>query len=89
MFSKLQQSMRLFFVLSVLMLFGTGGISYAQLVTNGSFELSDTGVVTRAKGWLISVASGVTPLPTYRIVNDTVQSGTRAMSVLVSATGAN
>jgi len=64
---------------------------YAQLVTNGSFESSKTGVVsgTDVKGWLIQVASGVTPAPVFEIVSDTVQQGTRALKITVHGLGTN
>jgi endo-1,4-beta-xylanase len=77
-------------VLSITLLIGIAGISNAQLVTNGSFESSPTGVVTNydAKGWLIQVAS-VTPAPVFEIVSDTVQQGTRALKVTVKGLGTN
>ncbi len=62
-----------------------------EVVTNGSFENSDPGVVdsTDVKGWFIQVASGVTPLPEFEIVNDSVQQGNRAMKVTVHGIGSN
>ena len=62
-----------------------------NVVTNGGFEDSNTGVVdtTEVKGWVIQVAAGVTPLPEFRIVSDTVQEGSRALKVTVHGLGAN
>jgi len=63
----------------------------AQLVTNGSFEDSDTGQVsgTDVKGWVIEVAQSVNPTPMIEIVGDTVQRGNRALKVTVNAIGSN
>jgi len=56
------------------------------IVTNGGFESSDTGVVNNnVKGWVISVASGITPPPLIAIVSDTVEEGNRALKVTVNA----
>ena len=62
-----------------------------NVVTNGGFEDSNTGVVdtTEVKGWVIQVAAGVTPLPEFRIVSDTVQEGSRALKVTVHGLGVN
>ncbi len=62
-----------------------------NVVTNGGFEDSNTGVVdsTEVKGWEIQVAAGVTPLPEFRIVSDTVQEGSRALKVTVHGLGVN
>ncbi len=62
-----------------------------NVVTNGDFEDSNTGVVdsTNIKGWLIQVAQGVTPPPVYEIVNDTVEHGQRALKVTVNGLGTN
>jgi endo-1,4-beta-xylanase len=78
-------------VLVGIMLLGIAGMANAQLVTNGSFESSNTGVVsgTDVKGWLIQAASGVTPPPVFEIVSDTVQQGNRAMKVTVHGLGTN
>ncbi len=63
----------------------------AQLVTNGSFESSNTGVVgtTGVQGWVIQVASSVTPLPVFEIVSDTVERGSRALKVTLHGLGTN
>ncbi|HTX17125.1 MAG TPA: endo-1,4-beta-xylanase [Bacteroidota bacterium] len=63
----------------------------AQLVTNGGFESSNVGDITATgtKGWVISVAAGITPPPVFQIVGDTVEEGNRAMKVSVSGLGAN
>ncbi len=62
-----------------------------NVVTNGGFEDSNTGVVdtTDVKGWLILVASGVTPPPVFEIVSDTVEEGNRALKVTVHGLGTN
>jgi len=69
---------------------------HAQLVTNGSFESSNIGIVdstagiydnTSVKGWLIQVATGITPPPVFKIVSDTVQQGNRAIKVAVHGLG--
>ena len=74
-----------------IMLLGIAGTTNAQPVTNGSFEGSNTGVVsgTDVKGWLIQAASGVNPPPVFEIVSDTVQQGNRAMKVTVHGLGTN
>jgi endo-1,4-beta-xylanase len=78
-------------ILSIALLIGMSGVSKAQVVTNGSFESSNVGVVTNydVKGWFIQVATGVTPAPTFEIVSDTVQQGTRALKVTVRGLGTN
>ncbi len=72
--------------------------AYAQVVTNGGFESSDTGLVdttgwtngSRAiKGWLIQVAAGINPPPVFEIVSDTVEQGSRALKVTVNGLGTN
>ena len=64
---------------------------YAQIVTNGGFESSDTGVVsgTDIKGWVIQVADTVKSAPVFEIVSDTVEQGTRALKVTVHGLGVN
>ena len=61
------------------------------IVTNGGFESSNTGIVdtTAVKGWLIQVASGITPPPVFEIVSDTVEQGSRALKVTLHGLGAN
>jgi endo-1,4-beta-xylanase len=63
----------------------TGNIQ-AQLVTNGSFESSNTGVVdtTAVKGWFIQKGTGSA---VFEIVSDTVEQGNRALKVTVNALG--
>ena len=63
----------------------------AQIVTNGSFESSDTGVVTGndVKGWVIQVADTVKNKPVFQIVSDTVEEGSRALKVVVHGLGVN
>lgn len=69
----------------------TSGTALAQLVTNGGFESSNPGVVDAAgiKGWLIQVASGITPPPIFEITSDTVKQGNRALKVVIQAVGTN
>lgn len=64
--------------------------TYAQLVTNGSFESSVTGIVnsTDIEGWLIEIGS-VTPAPVFEIVDDTVQDGSRALKITIDGVGTN
>ena len=84
-------------VLSITLLIGIAGVSKAQLVTNGSFESSNTGIVdstagiidnTSVKGWIVEVDSGITPPPVFQIVSDTVEQGNRALKVTVHGLGA-
>ena len=84
--------------LAIVLLIGMSGVSKAQLVTNGSFESSKTGIVdstsgicdnTSVKGWVIQVATGITPPPIFEIVSDTVQQGNRALKVTVQGLGVN
>ena len=67
------------------------GLGTVQIVTNGGFESSDVGVIdsTGIKGWLIQVASGVSPAPEIEIVSDTVEQGNRALKVTVHGVGTN
>ena len=66
-------------------------VDTGNVVTNGGFEDSNIGVVdtTDVKGWEIQVAAGVTPLPEFRIVDDTVEEGSRALKVTVHGLGVN
>ena len=84
--------------LSLSLLIGLTAVSNAQIVTNGSFESSKTGIVdstagisdnTSVKGWFIQVVTGITPAPVYQIVSDTVQQGSRALKVTVRGLGVN
>jgi Tol biopolymer transport system component len=84
--------------ISAALLIGTTGVSNAQLVINGGFESSDTGIVdttgwitgTRVvKGWFLQVAQGVNPPPVFEIVSDTVEEGNRALKVSVHGLGTN
>lgn len=65
--------------------------AFAQMVTNGSFESSNTGIVTNTDidGWLIQVAGTIVPAPVFEIVDDTVQDGNRALKVTIDTIGAN
>ena len=64
---------------------------YAQLVTNGSFENTDTGSVsgTDIEGWVLEVASGLSIDPEFTIVDESVQHGNRTMEVVVHSVGSN
>lgn len=63
----------------------------AQVVTNGGFESSSLGDITSTgtRGWVIGVASGITPPPVFEIVGDTVQEGSRALKVTLHGLGTN
>ncbi|MGD1045167.1 MAG: endo-1,4-beta-xylanase [Bacteroidota bacterium] len=76
-------------VLSIALLIGIPGVSNAQLVTNGSFEESNTGVVSGydVKGWFIQVQNNPSPAPVFEIVSDTVEQGNRALKVTVHGLG--
>jgi endo-1,4-beta-xylanase len=65
--------------------------TFAQMVTNGSFESSDTGIVntTDIDGWILEVAGGVTPAPVFKIVDDITLDGDRALKASIFGTGAN
>ncbi len=91
MFRVLKQAFNGAFTLTVVALLFSSAPVKAQLVTNGGFESSNTGIVdtTDIKGWLILVASGITPPPVYEIVSDTVQSGNRAVKVTLHGLGSN
>ncbi|MBK8947158.1 MAG: endo-1,4-beta-xylanase [Ignavibacteriae bacterium] len=64
---------------------------YSQLVTNGNFEVSDTGVVTgnEVKGWLIQVAESISPAPVFEIIDDTYQNGNKALKISIGAIATN
>jgi len=66
------------------------GSTIAQIVTNGGFENSSTGIVenTDVEGWVIEVAS-ITPPPVFEIVSDIVQEGSRALKVSIEEIGSN
>ena len=92
-YKRLSKIWVFFFIVFTLM----GRSAYAQLVTNGGFESSDTGIVdsssgindnTSVKGWLLQVAT-VTPPPVFEIVSDTVEQGNRALKVTVKGLGTN
>jgi hypothetical protein len=89
MYTILKRSVSSWISLAVLMLLGNAGTTNAQLVTNGGFESSNTGVATTIKGWVIQVASGITPAPVFEIVSDTVEQGSRALKVTVHGLGTN
>ncbi|MCB0748547.1 MAG: endo-1,4-beta-xylanase, partial [Ignavibacteriae bacterium] len=63
----------------------------AQLVTNGSFEKSDTGIVAGAEinGWLIQVADGISPSPIYQIIDSNSQHGSKVLKVTIAAVATN
>lgn len=63
----------------------------AQLVTNGGFENAAVGVINGGSisGWEMQASGNVPTPPTFEIVDDTVQEGSRALKVLVNATGPN
>jgi endo-1,4-beta-xylanase len=68
-----------------------GSYSFAQLVTNGSFENSNTGIVngTDVSGWFIQFGTDITPPPVFEIVSDTVKQGNRALKVSINGIGTN
>ncbi len=70
-------------------LFGLFDVLHAQIVTNGGFENSDTGIVNSVKGWVIQVADTVKSRPVFEIVSDTVEQGNRALKVTVHGLGVN
>ena len=63
----------------------------AQIVTNGGFESSGLGDITSTgtRGWVIAVASGITPPPVFEIEGDTVEEGIRALKVTLHGLGTN
>jgi endo-1,4-beta-xylanase len=76
-----------YFVLMLMLL--TSKMIFAQLQTNGGFELSSPGVVTSVKGWMLLSADTVKPKAVFEIVSDTVEQGKRALKVSVFGTGPN
>ncbi len=86
-----KQSLNSVILLTIMMLLSAASTPKAQLVTNGSFESSNAGVVsgTDVKGWVIQVATGITPPPVFEIVSDTVEQGNRALKVTVHGLGTN
>lgn len=83
------RSLRILCLIFISILLSTG--AFAQNVTNGSFESSDTGIVagTDVAGWLIQVAAAVNPAPEFSIVDDVVKDGNRALKVSVHGIGTN
>nr|HRD19390.1 carbohydrate binding domain-containing protein [Candidatus Neomarinimicrobiota bacterium] len=75
------------FVTCLLLVFTAINLN-AQLVTNGGFESSEPGAVTGTdvEGWLIQISAGSA---VFEIVDDTVQSGNRALKVTVNSLGSN
>ncbi len=66
------------------------GIGSVPVVTNGSFESSDTASSVnnyQVKGWFINSDGTATTAPVFSIVSDSVEDGHRALKVLVNATG--
>ena len=66
-------------------------VDTANVVTNGGFESSNTGVVdsTNVKGWLIQYIETINPKPVFEIVSDTVEQEKHALKVTVNALGTN
>jgi endo-1,4-beta-xylanase len=91
LYTILKRSVSSWISFAVIMLLGAGSANAQNLVTNGSFESSNTGVVsgTDVKGWDIEVATGITPPPVFEIVSDTVEQGNRALKVTVHGLGTN
>jgi len=87
---RLQIVMHAAFTLAMLALSGMMTL-HAQTVTNGGFESSAIGDITSTgtKGWIVVVASGITPPPVFAIEGDTVEEGSRAMKVIVHGLGTN
>jgi endo-1,4-beta-xylanase len=84
-------SLRGLILLATLLALSRSATLHAQLVTNGGFESSSVGDITATgtKGWLIQIASGITPPPVFEIVGDTVQQGSRALKVTIHGLGTN
>ncbi len=82
-------------ILAIMLWCSTVSNVHAQVVNNlainGSFESSDTGVVsgTDVRGWIIEVADTVKQAPVFEIVSDTVEQGNRALKVTVHGLGVN
>jgi len=85
------QSVSGLILLAAVLILSTSVKLHAQIVTNGGFESSGIGDITatNTEGWLVLVASGITPPPVFEIVGDTVQEGSRALKVTVHGLGAN
>jgi endo-1,4-beta-xylanase len=91
MFNKYNRLSNFFFFYFILF-FGLLPVNtFAQLVTNGNFEISDTGIVDSSdvEGWLIEVAEEINPLPIFEIVSDSVKEGNRALKISVQGLGTN
>ncbi len=98
MCKMINQSLGSLFPLMTMVLLFTAGTLRSQVVTNGGFESSNTGIVdstagindnTSVKGWFIQVATGINPPPVFEIVSDTVEQGNRALKVTVHGLGTN
>jgi GH35 family endo-1,4-beta-xylanase len=63
----------------------------AQLVTNGSFEATEPGVVTDLSagidGWLLQIMDGAAA--DFQIVVDTAQHGNRSLKIVANTSGSN
>ena len=81
--SRLSSSFAFYFIAIFCLVSGS---IFAQIVTNGGFENSDTGVVQAAdvQGWLIQVGDAINPKPVFEIVGDTVQQGNRVLKVSIN-----
>ncbi|HVN48332.1 MAG TPA: endo-1,4-beta-xylanase [Bacteroidota bacterium] len=75
--------------LTLAMLLAAAGTSFAQPVTNGGFESSDTGTVTSVVGWFLQSATDVATPAVFQIVNTPTQSGNRALAVQINSLGTN
>jgi len=86
-----KQSASMMVILLMLILTFSAKNVNAQIVTNGDFENSNTGVVTGTdvEGWLIQVADGINPPPVFEIESDTVEQGDNALKVTIDGTGSN
>ena len=84
------------FVMLLVLLVGFTADVFAQLVTNGGFESSDTGVISAVSGisgtngWWFQSGSGINPPAAFEIVSDSlnVEEGHRALKVTVNGTDA-
>ena len=79
------------FILLLLTFILVSNNSFSQLLKNGDFENSDTGIVSvgNVKGWLLMAAASINPLPVFEIVSDTVKQGNRALKISILGTGTN
>ncbi len=89
MLKKVNQFSSTYVLGAILILCLMSSMTSAQIVRNGGFESSDTGIVkdVDVSGWLIQVVENINPPAVFEIVNNPVKQGNRALKISVQGLG--